>query len=214
VASERSPMESTYFKRFRMDADVSALREPVALPPGYQFVAWNEALLDVHARTKYRAFRSEVDAIVFPCLGSLEGCRRLMREIRDKDGFLPAASWLIAWGRSPEDLQWCGTIQAVGDRSGIGSIQNVGIIPGHRGQGLGTCLIQQALTGFRQQGMRWASLEVTADNVRAVRLYQRLGFRRSRTVYKVVEEQPVCITGFETAHLPAGRAIASVGFRS
>jgi ribosomal protein S18 acetylase RimI-like enzyme len=30
-----------------------------------------------------------------------------------------------------------------------------------------------------------ASLEVTADNCRAVRLYQRLGFRRVRTVYKV-----------------------------
>jgi len=207
-------MESNYFKRFRMDADVLAPREPAVLPPGYQFVAWNKALLDVHARTKYRAFRGEVDAIVFPCLGSLEGCRRLMREIHAKEGFLPEASWLIAWGRSPEDLQWCGTIQAVRDRSGIGSIQNVGIIPGHRGQGLGTCLIQKALTGFAQQGIRWASLEVTADNASAVRLYQRLGFRRSKTVYKLVEEPPVCITGFETAHLSAGRTTATVGGRS
>jgi len=32
-----------------------------------------------------------------------------------------------------------------------------------------------------------AFLEVTAENVGAIRLYQRLGFRNVRTVYKAVE---------------------------
>ena len=92
-------MESTYFKRFRMEVDLrrdSPAVGPATLPPGYRFVPWNEALLDVHARTKFRAFRDEIDAVVFPCLGSLDGCRRLMREIRAKPGFLPATAWLIA----------------------------------------------------------------------------------------------------------------------
>jgi ribosomal protein S18 acetylase RimI-like enzyme len=40
-------------------------------------------------------------------------------------------------------------------------------------------------------GLGAASLEVTADNARAVRLYQRLGFRRVKTVYKVVEDAAV-----------------------
>jgi ribosomal protein S18 acetylase RimI-like enzyme len=184
-------MESTYFKRFRMEAD---LRPPAAadahrqpLPTGYRFVPWNEALLDVHARTKFRSFRDEIDAAVFPCLGDLDGCRRLMREIRNKSGFLPVATWLIAWGNGPEDLVWCGTIQGIVDGNGIGTIQNIGIIPGHRGRGLGTCLIQQALAGFRQYALHRGALEVTADNSRAVRLYQRLGFRRVKTVYKVVD---------------------------
>ncbi len=180
-------METTYFKRFRMDADLTASRRAGSLRPGYRFVPWNEALVDVHARAKFRSFRDEIDAVVFPCLGDLDGCRRLMREIRNKPGFLPQATWLIAFGRSPEDLQWCGTIQGVVDRAGCGLIQNIGIVPGHRGLGLGTCLIEQALLGFRQHGLRSASLEVTADNCRAVRLYQRLGFRRVRTVYKVVD---------------------------
>lgn len=184
-------MESTYFKRFRMEVD---LRHPAAaasprrlLPAGYRFVPWNEALLDVHARTKFRSFRDEIDAVVFPCLGDLDGCRRLMREIRNKSGFLPASTWLIAWGSGPADLVWCGTIQAVVDAQGVGTIQNIGIVPGHRGLGLGTCLIEQALAGFRQYALRSGSLEVTADNSRAVRLYQRLGFRRVKTVYKVVD---------------------------
>ena len=86
-------MESVYFKRFRMDADLQEAQNLPVLPPGYRFVAWSEGLLDVHARTKYRAFCNELDAIVFPCLGNLEGCRRLMREIRAKAGFLPDATW-------------------------------------------------------------------------------------------------------------------------
>jgi ribosomal protein S18 acetylase RimI-like enzyme len=179
-------VESSYFKRFRMDVDLAVARHAAELPTGYRLVGWNEALLDVHARTKHRCFRSEIDAVVFPCLGSLEGCRRLMREIRGKAGFLPEATWLVCWGRAPEDLQWCGTIQGIVDR-GVGSIQNIGIVPGHRGLGLGTCLIEQALAGFRLGGVRRASLEVTADNTSAVRLYQRLGFRRARTVYKLVD---------------------------
>ena len=180
-------MASNYFKRFRMEADLAVPRTSPALPAGYRFVAWNEAVIDVHARTKFRAFRDELDAIVFPCLGSLDGCRRLMREIRGKSGFLPAATWLIARGSSPADLQWCGTIQVVNDRGRNGMIQNIGIVPGHRGQGLGRCLIEQAFAGLRSHGFRTASLEVTADNCGAVRLYKRLGFRRTKTIYKVCD---------------------------
>jgi ribosomal protein S18 acetylase RimI-like enzyme len=179
---------STYFKRFRMDADLSAPRRPLPLPAGYRFVSWNEALLDVHARTKHRSFRGEIDALVFPCLGNIEGCRRLMREIRNKPGFLATATWLVVRNDALGELEWCGTIQGVVDKLGVGSIQNIGVVPSHRGFGLGTCLIEQALVGFRGHGLRRVFLEVTAENSGAVRLYQRLGFRRTKTIYKVVED--------------------------
>jgi len=185
--SPEKTMDPTYFKRFRMDADLSAPRPTRPLPRGYRLVAWNEALLDTHARTKYRSFHGEIDAVVFPCLGELEGCRRLMREIRGKPGFLPNATWLVVRNDAAGELEWCGTIQGVVDRLGVGSIQNVGIVPTQRGLGLGTCLIEQALAAFKAFGLRRASLEVTADNSRAVRLYQRLGFRRAKTVYKIVD---------------------------
>lgn len=183
-------MGSAYFKRFRMEVDLrrdSPAAGPAALPPGYRFVPWNEALLDVHARTKFRSFRDEIDAVVFPCLGELDGCRRLMREIRNKRGFLADATWLVAFGSGPEGLLWCGTIQTVVASGGVGTIQNIGVVPGHRGLGLGTSLIQQAMAGLRLHSVPRGLLEVTADNSRAVRLYQRLGFRRSKTVYKTVD---------------------------
>jgi ribosomal protein S18 acetylase RimI-like enzyme len=173
-------MKSSYFKRFRMDADLAVRRGPRPTPAGYRFVPWNEALLDVHARTKFRSFRSEIDARVFPCLGDLEGCRRLMKEIRGKSGFLAAATWLVVCNDAAGDLEWCGTIQGVVDRHGSGSIQNIGVVPGHRGRGLGTALIEEALAGFRGHGLRKATL--------AVRLYQQLGFRKAKTVYKIVAD--------------------------
>lgn len=184
-------MDSTYFKRYRMEVDLTVPRFAAALPTDYRYVPWNEAVLDIHARTKFRSFRDEIDAVVFPCLGNLEGCRRLMREIRNKSGFLPNATWLIAHGSTPESLQWCGTIQGITERGGGGMIQNIGVVPGHRGLSLGTCLIERSLAGFRRHGLNRVGLEVTAENASAVRLYQRLGFRRVRTVYKVVDEDAV-----------------------
>ncbi len=191
-------MASTYFKRFRMEADLLIPRRPHILPEDYRLIAWNEALLDAHARTKYRAFCDEIDSVVFPCLGDLQGCRRLMREIRRKPGFLPDATWLIARVVAPGQHAWCGTIQGVVDKCGIGMIQNVGVVPGHRGVGLGSLLVLQAMAGFGRAGVRKASLEVTAENAPAMKLYRRLGFRRAKTVYKVVEDK-VRVASRETA---------------
>ena len=67
----------TYFKRFRMEIDLTGrvLRGP-DLPTDYQLLAWDDALLEIHAETKYNSFRSEIDANVFPCLGDWAGCQR------------------------------------------------------------------------------------------------------------------------------------------
>ena len=179
-------MSVTYFKRYRMQID---LREQVVpgdeLPEGYRLYRWDPALIGGHAEAKYQSFRYEVDANVFPCLGDLNGCRKLMHEISCKDGFLPQTTWLM--GYAAGDIRattYCGTIQGIHDQRGVGSIQNVGIAPDHRGRGLGTHLLMHSLAGFFALGIRQVTLEVTAQNEGAIRLYQRMGFRTVRTVYK------------------------------
>ena len=177
----------TYFKRFRMEIDLGSRDFPCPpLPENYLLLPWDPALLKAHADTKYRSFRYELDANVFPCLGDRHGCLRLMTDISCKEGFLPQATWLIRYDGGYR-RQYCGTIQGIRDPAGIGSIQNLGIVPEHRGQGLGTVLLTQALAGFKAAGLRRAYLEVTAQNELAVRLYERIGFVKSRTVYKAVE---------------------------
>lgn len=182
------------------------------LPPGYVLLPWDPALLSAHATAKFHAFRDEVDATVFPCLGDYDGCLRLMNEIRSKEGFLKEATWLIAkelvdeempvgWGRSivsssatpTKMLEYCGTIQGIRDRYGYGAVQNLGITPGHRGKGLGKVLLLKAIEGFAAANLRRAILEVTADNAVAISLYKQIGFQKTQTLFKTVELMSVAV---------------------
>jgi len=171
-----------YFKRFRMEID---LYEAPPVPPlagGFSWAAWSPAVAEAHAEVKFQSFAGEVDAVIFPNLGSRSGCRRLMNDIAGRQGFEPRATWLISNAAGP-----CGTVQGVRERNGMGAIQNLGVIPPFRDQGLGRALLLQALHGFRMAGLQRAFLEVTAQNDGAIRLYRRLGFRCRKTIYKAVD---------------------------
>jgi ribosomal protein S18 acetylase RimI-like enzyme len=180
-------MSVSYYKRYRMEFDLRVGNAiPLFAPHGYRLLPWHRDLLADHADVKYQSFRDEIDAGVFSCLGELHGCQRLMQEISLKDGFLPEATWLAICteGTEPEP---CGTIQGIRVAHKYGAIQNVGITPAHRGRGVGTALLSAALAGFQQVGLSRVYLEVTAQNEGAVRLYKRLGFRRTKTLFKAVE---------------------------
>lgn len=194
----------TYFKRYRMELD---LRRPpsgtagpggagvhtAALPNGYYWLPWAESLRDAHAEVKALSFQDEMDALVFPCLGSLAGCRELMAAIRERPGFCPQATWLVAASDVPCHMATglgagcVATIQGVIDDQGFGGIQNVGVVAEYRGRGLGRALMLKALAGFAAAGVRRVYLEVTAPNEPAVRMYRALGFRCYKTVYRAVE---------------------------
>ncbi len=182
-------MGLTYFKRFRMEIDLAGRKLVCpATPAGYRLIGWDDSLLEAHAEAKFHSFRTEIDSNVFPCLGDWAGCHRLMHEICGKQGFQPGATWLAAYVSDFLDApEYCGTIQGIRDYAGLGAIQNLGVTPEHRDRQLGTCLLIKALEGFQRAGLRRAFLEVTAQNASAIRLYQRMGFRKVRTVYKAVE---------------------------
>jgi len=182
-------MGLTYFKRYRMEIDVARPLFPCPrIPPGYTLRVWDDSLLEAHADTKFRCFCHELDANVFPSLGYMDGCLKLMREITRRDRFVAEATWLLNYTHPADGWsEYCGTIQGVRKRKDVGAVQNVGIAPEHRGCGLGTYLLRRALEGFRDAGYRRVNLEVTAKNLGAQRLYRRLGFRRVKTVYKTAE---------------------------
>jgi ribosomal protein S18 acetylase RimI-like enzyme len=185
-------MGMTYFKRYRMEFDLRDWRGgDQCLPQGYELMPYVAGLLREHAIAKYNSFRQELDADVFPCLSRRDGCLRLMREIASRGDFVPGATWLI---RHRETNPTTGSVQAlaVGTIQGLstdgwGAIQNLGIDPAHRGRGLGSILLSKAAMGFRAEGLERMHLEVTTENIGAVRLYERLGFKRSSVVYKAAD---------------------------
>lgn len=168
-----------------LNLDRIQLPEP-GLPPAYQLVSWSQRLVKDHARAKYDSFRYELDSNIFPCLGRADGCLRLMRDIADRPNFIPEATWLVVFQQGAALPVPVATVQGL-ELDRWGSIQNLGVAPEHRGLGLGTVLLARAAAGFFQVGLTQMHLEVTTDNTAAVRLYQRLGFRLARTVYKVAE---------------------------
>jgi ribosomal protein S18 acetylase RimI-like enzyme len=181
-------MSLTYFKRFRME--IGLRRRPLVvpeLPPGYRLVAWTDDRLADHAETKYQCFRNEIDALVFPCLGTPEGCLKLMTEIAERPAFLPSATWLMEFTTESGHRELCGMIQGMQSSARLGAIQNVGVTPFHRGRGIASALVVAALVGFQQTGLLKAYLEVTVQNDAAVKLYEQLGFAKVKTLYKAVE---------------------------
>ena len=133
------------------------VEEPVELPAGYRLLAWDPVLARAHGDVKFRCFQHELDANIFPCFTSHDGCCRLMREISQREGFVPQATWLLvhtsSQGAGPQGDDYCGTIQSVREAADLASLQNIGITPEHRGRGLGTVLIQRAIAGLREAGL-------------------------------------------------------------
>jgi GNAT superfamily N-acetyltransferase len=158
------------------------------LPQNYRFHAWQTRHLSAHADAKYQSFRYELDANVFPCLADSEGCVRLMTEISNRQGFVPEATWLATYC-CPETgrRENCATVQGIRDQFDVGAIQNIGVAQVHRGKGIGSIIVQYCLHGFQQVGVNFVTLEVTVQNKGAIRLYERIGFKIQKTVFKVVE---------------------------
>lgn len=181
-------MGLTYFKRFRMEYDLThQVPTSAPIPAGYDFVPFSTDLIREHATAKFQSFRKELDANVFPCLGRRDGCLRLMREITSRAGFVPEATWLCRYRDSESGgLVPVGTIQGL-QFEGWGAVQNLGVDPAHRSRGLGSILLSRSASGFRDAGLRRMHLEVTTDNTAAIRLYERLGFKRAKVVYKAAE---------------------------
>lgn len=179
----------TYYKRYRMELDLGRRPPPAALPDGFHWRPWDEAVIDVHADVLHRSFRDDLDGQVFPNLAHPLGAQELMRAIRFQSGFLPGATWLVVGADGA-----VGSVQGLTDAARHGALQNLGVVPGLRGLGLGEALLLKCLHGFRAAGLRRAYLEVTATNDPALRIYRRHGFRSTRTFYKPVEvPEPVSL---------------------
>lgn len=175
------------FRRFRMEMNLRewTFVEP-KLPDGYHAEPWRSSLLDAHAAAHYLSFRDEIDATMFTRFQTYGGCRQIVENVSRHCGFLPDATWLMMY--HPKDAYYpeaVGTMQALIDTQGLGSIQNIGVIPAHRGKGLGGSLLMYCLRGYRSHGVSLVHLDVTAENGDAIQLYKKIGFQIVSEFYYV-----------------------------
>jgi ribosomal protein S18 acetylase RimI-like enzyme len=72
---------------------------------------------------------------------------------------------------------WCDVIPRERDTMRHAGVLGIGILPEHRNRGLGERLIHSVIEVSRARSLVRIALHVRADNARAIRLYERLGFR-------------------------------------
>lgn len=70
----------------------------------------------------------------------------------------------------------------LGVRGGEGWVGGMGVVPDRRRAGVGERLLRALLDRARARGLRQVTLEVLEQNDPARRLYERLGFRRTRVL--------------------------------
>ena len=106
-----------FFKRYRMQFDLrNHCFDGLTPPPNFRLLQWKPRLVAAHAEAKFRSFRDELDANVFPCLGDADGCLKLMNDISGRSNFVPEATWLVAHSDPQREyLVNCGTVQGIMD---------------------------------------------------------------------------------------------------
>ena len=93
--------------------------------------------------------------------------------------FDPSLIWLATDGGEVVGVNACAW-KRWGDWGWVGSI---GVLPSHRGRGIGEALLRTSFAEFWRRGERRVALGVDADNPDATRLYERAGMR---VFYKIV----------------------------
>ena len=96
----------------------------------------------------------------------------------ERHGFDPSLVWVAMDAGEVVGVNSCAWKQ-YGDWGWVGSL---GVLPSHRGRGLGEALLRTAFAEFWRRGERRVALGVDADNPDATRLYERAGMRVFYTV--------------------------------
>jgi ribosomal protein S18 acetylase RimI-like enzyme len=159
--------------RAGMTLDLRRLSERPALPAGYEIVEWDAARLGEVAHVDWLSYRNSLDAkLYWQYFSTPAGCELMWREaIAGKFGrFDPQRTLLLM-----KDGRVCGDVMASARTPREGFIGNLAVEPRHRG-GTGVALLMECLWRYKDAGFERVSLAVTLDNVRAYRLYSKLGF--------------------------------------
>jgi ribosomal protein S18 acetylase RimI-like enzyme len=87
------------------------------------------------------------------------------------------------WSVAEMDGAIVGMIVGRPDLDGKGWVRSVGVLPEHRGRGIGEALLLRAFEQFRERGWQRAELGVDAENsTGATRLYDRVGMHAAFVV--------------------------------
>lgn len=151
---------------------------------------WGGATYEEAARLIQHAYERHVDSRINDQYRSFTGAVRFMHNIAHYPGcgaFDATASFIA---RSVEHATLDGMILTSRVKPEVSHVTQICVEPERQRQGLGRALLERCLDQLRKQGMRAATLTVTADNASARALYQQLGFTTMAEFDAYVWERP------------------------
>ena len=161
-------------ERQEMSLDLS--HPPPSVPPllGYRLGSWHPRHRDAVAEVMWQANHSLPDALIYPALQTVEGCRDLVAKIATGrwGRFLAGASPVAL----DADDRVVGLLLAGRIARDTGYILEVAVLPEHQGTGLGKALVALCLARCQAAGLSKVNLAVSRHNAPAMELYRRLGF--------------------------------------
>ena len=151
-----------------------------AIAPRICILPWQEHYQEGAAQLISTAYRGHVDSEINDQYRSMVGARKFLFNIIQFPGcgnFFQAAS-LVAFDSERGTLVGMCLASLVGEESG--HITQICVSKDWQGRGLGYELLRQSLELLRQRAVKKVSLTVTSENTRALGLYERMGFRKTR----------------------------------
>lgn len=182
------------YSRLFMMADLpTAAALPRRVLRDIDVMPWGEQHFDEAARVITQAYHGHIDSDINDQYRTVGGAIRFLRNIIQYPGcgtffspgsFItvrrPARTATGAVRSTPAAAQAqsvCGMVLTSVVHPEVGHVTQVCVTPAMHGAGVGYELMRHSIESFREAGFKGVSLTVTAANRRAVRLYERMGFR-------------------------------------
>lgn len=168
----------------------SVAEKASADPHSFIVLPWERQHDREVAEILHHTYRNHVDAGINDQYSSPAGTTRLIENIVLQQGCGEYLSRIsrVAIHRPSQKLAGLLAVTAV--RPHTAHIPQVAVPPPFQGCGLGTLLMESAFQDLTCQGYQEISLTVTDANARAVRLYERLGFKTFREFGAFVYRRP------------------------
>ena len=137
---------------------------------------WDHRYFEPCARLIQLAYADHVDGEINDQYRTESGALRFLKNIIILPGcgqFQPEASFVL---RSPHAGHLVGVVLTSRVAPGVGHTTQICAMPGYQGRGLGRRMMEASMQALRVRHYKSVSLTVTSGNIRAVTLYEKLGF--------------------------------------
>ncbi len=177
-----------WFKAFPRIFYETNARRAAALPAKHLWnttiVPWRQTHHQASAWLVAAAYRGHIDSEINDQYRSPGGARKFLTNIVQYPGcgsFFPPASFAAFDGlNAGSNNALSGISLASLVAPGSGHITQLCVSPSHKGSGIGYELLRRSLQALAAHGCQHISLTVTSANHEAVRLYESVGFQRTR----------------------------------